>query len=683
MSNNKHSFDNSGKNAKETKQQKMVRLVCLFLALLMILSCVSVLAYVFSSSWNVAADSVSGFPSDMIAVGLECGTTEVAVGFELSTTNGFVVNEAVIGRDERSVSRIYSLSEDYVYIVNDANLSKVSGRYVNYNGSNSGVGGFHIQISDRLVDSGGVKVPQKLNIKSEQELRDTISEVQSLISGTSYNAIPCYIDNNYTVRIGDFYSADDANNAISQLGQLTSKYKVIMVAPSSTAVSVIEPTVNKVLFEFDCYSQLGLSNEHGNYMRTYESRLYGGTLTYKRDCGGIAVTSLIDFEEYVKCVVPWEISSSWNYNALAAFSIVARSYGLKCMYKRFGSYGVDIFDDATDQVYGGYSRVTEKVHNACNETKGLVVYYGGTLASLYYSSSTGGYVVSNSDVWGSSRIPYLDTKATPWENYVDRGNGTWAYEVSPTELQAYLRGVSGCGAISAPIASVNINSTAGPSGYVTSITFTDTAGNTGTVGNTTSKVKSALYDYVKSANFVVGKGSVDFKYDVIRTVTVVNGLGPDSYNEQNPGMFDKFYINSFFVKTAKNKPMQAGDSFLAMLTHVGRQSITVSRANVLTAANYKSLFDRGVDIDNIYDYVDENKPTTPPVFSGDEAVTVDIKEITQTIVASNPDYFVFAGKGWGHGVGMSQWGVLDLANAGMSGAGIIKTYFNGVTIASY
>ena len=682
MSNNNQRTDKSTKTVKETKQQKIVRLVCLFLAILMILSCVSVLAYVFGSSWNVAADSAYGFPNNLIAVGLECGTTEVAVGFELSTTNGFVVNEAVIGRDERGVGRIYSLSEDYVYITNDDNLSKVSGKYVSYNGT-SGIGGFHIQISEKFVSSGGVKVPQKLDIKTEQELRDMITEVDGLISGSSYNAIPCYIDNSYKIRIGDFYSADAVNAAIAKLGQLTSKFNVTVVQPSQTAVSVVDPTLNKVLFEFDCYSQLGLSNASGNYLRTYQSRLYGGTLCYKRDCGGIAVTSLIDFEEYVKCVVPFEISSSWNYNALSAFSIVVRSYGLRSKYKRFSSYGVDIFDDASDQVYGGYSRVTEKVHNACNETKGQVVYYGGTLASLYYSSSTGGYVVSNSDVWGSKRIPYLDTKATPWENYVDRGNGMWTYEVTPAQLQAYLKGVAGCESINSPIASATINSTAGPSGYVTSISFTDTAGNTGTVGNTTAKVKGALYDYVKSANFVIGKGSVDFKYEVIRTVTVVNGLGPDSFNEQNPGMFDKFYINSFFVKTAKDKPLQAGDSFLAMLTHVGRQSVTAPKANVLTAKNYKELFDKGIDIDNIYKYVDDDKPTQTPVISGDEAVSVDLKEITDTIVASNPENFIIAGKGWGHGVGMSQYGVLDLANAGMSGPGIIKTYFNGVTIASY
>ena len=109
LSNKNHNTDNA-KKPKVNKQQQLVRYLCLFLAILMILSCVSVLAYVFGSSWNVAADGYR-FPNDLIAVGLECGKGEVAVGFELSTTNGFVVNSATISRTTRSVKRIYTLSQ--------------------------------------------------------------------------------------------------------------------------------------------------------------------------------------------------------------------------------------------------------------------------------------------------------------------------------------------------------------------------------------------------------------------------------------------------------------------------------------------------------------------------------------------------------------------------------------------
>ncbi|MBQ2863626.1 MAG: hypothetical protein IJE84_05560, partial [Clostridia bacterium] len=254
MSSNNRGADNQKKSTKDTRQQRIVRAVCLFLAILMILSCVSVLAYVFGSSLNVAADSDYGFPNNLIAVGLECGTSEVAVGFELSTTNGFVVNEAVIGRDERSSTRIYTLTEEDVFIACDVNLSKSSGKYTKYDGNKAAVGGYHIQITEKMVDSGDIKVPQKLDITSETQLRDLIAEIDSLVNGTSYNAIPCYIDNKYEVRIGDFSSADNAQKGIEKLTELSKLYNVKVVEPSATAVSIIEPNLNKVLFEYDCYS---------------------------------------------------------------------------------------------------------------------------------------------------------------------------------------------------------------------------------------------------------------------------------------------------------------------------------------------------------------------------------------------------------------------------------------------
>ncbi|MBQ2863202.1 MAG: hypothetical protein IJE84_03415, partial [Clostridia bacterium] len=276
-------------------------------------------------------------------------------------------------------------------------------------------------------------------------------------------------------------------------------------------------------------------------------------------------------------------------------------------------------------------------------------------------------------------------------NYVDRGSAMWRSEVSPSELSSYVRTLKGCSNITSPIDSVIIESTAGESGYVKSITFVDTAGNKATVGNTTAKVKSALYDYVKSANFVVGKDSVDFKYNIIKTVTVSTGKEPEPFYEQNPGYFDKFLISDYKVKTSAQKLMSAGGNFLAMLTHVGRQSVTVDRANVLTADGYKRLYELGIDIDNIYKNVSDAAPqlleaetsNTSSTAVGEEAVSVDLLEVTETIKASKEGYFVFAGKGWGHGVGMSQYGVLDLANAGMSGEGILKTYFKGVTISTY
>ena len=691
MSNKDKKTVQKAKATKESRQKNLVRLVCLFLAILMAGSGLTVLLYVFSGQLNVAADSAFTFPNDLIAVGLECGSSEVAVGFDASTTNGFVVSKATIERTVRKTEPIYSLSQNDVAVVCDATLSKNYGKYVKYDGKTAAVGGYHLEIREKINENG---TRAEMKISSQEELNNLIAKLKDELSGSNYAVIPCYIDDKYVIRIGDYSTQEKLETARSYIDEhtnITKNYSLVMVEPTSTGVSVVAPNLNQVLFEYDCggFSQIGLhSTKSGDYLKTYQSRLYGGTMCYKRADGGIQVTSLIDFEEYVKCVVPWEISSSWNYNALTAFSIVVRSYAVLRKNGRMGSYGIDIFDDSTDQNYGGYSKVTTRVEQAVEETRGKVAVYNGKIAQMYYSSSTGGYVVSNYYVWGSSEIPYLATKETPWENYPDRNRGIWFREITPSDLAAYLRDTAACKGLTSPIASATINSTGGGSGYVTSITFTDTAGHVATVGNTSAKVKSSLYDYLYSANFVIGKGSVEYSYNLINDISLSENVesGGETFVEKYPTYFSKFPLSNFGVRTAKKKLTGVNNSAISLITYTGRKTVSTNKANALTASGYHKLITNGVDVDNIYTNAATLDLTTlalDPVIelNADGAkVFVNYDKKTATYTASDPNNFVIVGKGWGHGVGMSQWGVLDLANAGMSGPDILTTYFPGTEI---
>jgi stage II sporulation protein D len=56
---------------------------------------------------------------------------------------------------------------------------------------------------------------------------------------------------------------------------------------------------------------------------------------------------------------------------------------------------------------------------------------------------------------------------------------------------------------------------------------------------------------------------------------------------------------------------------------------------------------------------------------------------TQFKVKSSGNYFVFYGKGSGHGVGMSQYGAYGLAEKGNSYKQILKHYYRGVDIKQY
>lgn len=54
----------------------------------------------------------------------------------------------------------------------------------------------------------------------------------------------------------------------------------------------------------------------------------------------------------------------------------------------------------------------------------------------------------------------------------------------------------------------------------------------------------------------------------------------------------------------------------------------------------------------------------------------------QTVGFVNSPDFLFEGKGWGHGVGLPQWGARNMATAGRSAGEILTYYYTGVSISS-
>ena len=51
--------------------------------------------------------------------------------------------------------------------------------------------------------------------------------------------------------------------------------------------------------------------------------------------------------------------------------------------------------------------------------------------------------------------------------------------------------------------------------------------------------------------------------------------------------------------------------------------------------------------------------------------------------ASNENNFVFVGKGWGHGVGMSQWGLKDMGDLNYTYDQMLSAYYPTVDIEHY
>lgn len=150
-------------------------------------------------------------------------------------------------------------------------------------------------------------------------------------------------------------------------------------------------------------------------------RWYRGEFIVENRGGYLIVVNNIPLEDYMLGVVPSEMPSKWNYEALKAQAIAARSYAIANRGKR-ASHGYDLKDTPEDQAYGGASSETAATNNAVMETKGIVITYNQKVIPAYYSASAGGHTVNAGAVWNKD-LPYLKSVPSFDENVKKNGHG--------------------------------------------------------------------------------------------------------------------------------------------------------------------------------------------------------------------------------------------------------------------
>ena len=125
----------------------------------------------------------------------------------------------------------------------------------------------------------------------------------------------------------------------------------------------------------------------------------------------LSLVNLVDMEDYLKGVVPWEMDASAPLEALKAQAMCARSETLNFKAtKRFAAGKFDICDYDACQGYPGTENEKPQTSRAVEETRGLTLFSGGRVADAVYSTNSGGISSKAADVWKtSSSIPYLQS----------------------------------------------------------------------------------------------------------------------------------------------------------------------------------------------------------------------------------------------------------------------------------
>jgi SpoIID/LytB domain protein len=139
-----------------------------------------------------------------------------------------------------------------------------------------------------------------------------------------------------------------------------------------------------------------------------EDRTYRGRLEFRLgNDGQLLCIDELPLEQYLKGVLPKEMSPGFPAAALRAQAIAARSYTLA----RWGiQHRLDPFHLCAAvhcQAYAGVGQEDDRTNAAVDETRGQVLVYRNRICETYYSAVCGGHSERNQNVWGGTALDYL------------------------------------------------------------------------------------------------------------------------------------------------------------------------------------------------------------------------------------------------------------------------------------
>ncbi|MDR3071571.1 MAG: SpoIID/LytB domain-containing protein [Endomicrobium sp.] len=158
------------------------------------------------------------------------------------------------------------------------------------------------------------------------------------------------------------------------------------------------------------------------------SKPYRGYLTIKKIGNKINVINVLHIEDYVKGVLPAEIGTSCDMEALKVQVIISRTFALANL-GRHANHGFNICSTQHCQVYRGAGVESNRCNKAISETKNEVLAYDEKLANTFFHANCGGHTESPKHVWNWKNAPsYLKgvkcgycakSPGTNWERVFD------------------------------------------------------------------------------------------------------------------------------------------------------------------------------------------------------------------------------------------------------------------------
>ena len=404
-------------------------------------------------------------------------------------------------------------------------------------------------------------------------------------------------------------------------------------------------------------------------------RSYRGSLEISQYEGGLTVINDLPFEQYLYSVVGSEMGGNWPLEALKAQAVAARTYALKQGMK----YGVAHISDTTyDQAYKGISAETPATIEAVKQTEGEVLVDGkGSLIETLYSANAGGMTADESEIWGKTSLDYISPVPSP-DHAAAEDVPFWDHVVLPDGTVGYIRTDFTRETGEANEAGLEILHVEGTNVNVRSAPYVDNAGNPpiAQVNEGDRLIRLGSVPESNAYSWLRGPYTGEQLLASINRVSGSRITGPLKtleVSERGPsGRVTEVKANGKVIEVS------APDTYRSALNGLPSTRFEIEEMGNFAIAGSKGMTTRQQSGEPLY-VLTGDQPDKPLPFEAETFLAMgkpkEARQLTQEPL------FRFAGMGYGHGLGMSQWGAREMAEyMGYDYKKILLYYFKGATL---
>lgn len=429
----------------------------------------------------------------------------------------------------------------------------------------------------------------------------------------------------------------------------------------------IESTKQEVVFQgkgspgIVRFEEKGLSYRGQLIVRGYNQRL--------------AVVNNLPMDDYLKGVIPREMSTGWPLEALKAQAVAARSYAVRQAPDKWGIAQVD--DTTWEQAYGGYTWEYDDTNQAVDDTRGqLLMYNNGTpndpaddqIVSTFFSASHGGRSADSSEVWGNP-VPYLKSVDSHWDSISVqvRKEPEWYRVVFPSGIIGYVRNdfVSLTGKKNSIgldegtiVEDCNIRPLPDVSRVTGKVIGTARAGERVLILE--KRVEYNQFSWMRGFSSSEMQRQLGLSSPVTSLVVTENGPS---------GRVRAVAANGQVIRPSTGDAVRSVfgvDNTLFIIEETGK--FTVMGAEGRTS-QFPNARQQGINLQAV------SGQGTVAAVNGTNDSFVILDGSGRTRVATQDPAFILWGGGEGHGLGMSQWGAYGMAKDGYTYDKILTHYY--------